>query len=206
MVSSSRLQARAETEKVQRTLTGTGVPVSAISNDKSKIVKPVIYGPSTGRRGGGYGRKLHLDGEKYCNSCARWRPPSEYHRNRRNWDGLHSFCKDCMSAAASRRFQADRERILQRSRDYQRKHPERRRAGRLKARFGITPDEYKSLYAKQNGRCAICEAPHAVLHVDHDHATKRIRGLLCFLCNTGIGSFRDSVEALRAAARYLSCE
>jgi len=40
-------------------------------------------------------------------------------------------------------------------------------------------------------------------NVDHDHKTKKVRGLLCFGCNTGIGCLRDNPSRLRSAADYL---
>ncbi len=58
----------------------------------------------------------------------------------------------------------------------------------------------------QNGCCAICGnafIDSTSAHVDHDHGTGKTRGLLCMLCNTGIGSLRDSIVVLKAAIRYL---
>jgi len=59
------------------------------------------------------------------------------------------------------------------------------------------------LLAEQGGLCAICrEAPAA--HVDHDHATGRVRGLLCFNCNGALGQFRDRPDLMLRAYAYLT--
>lgn len=66
------------------------------------------------------------------------------------------------------------------------------------------------MLAKQGGVCAICKNPEKScargyrLAVDHDHATKQVRGLLCVNCNQGLGHFRDSIPRLQAAIGYLS--
>ena len=54
----------------------------------------------------------------------------------------------------------------------------------------------------QGGVCAICREAPAV-HVDHDHATGEVRGMLCFPCNAAIGHLRDDPRVVRAAAAYL---
>lgn len=75
------------------------------------------------------------------------------------------------------------------------------------ARYAMTPAEVEALLAKQGGRCAICGAddpgPRGFV-VDHDHATGRVRGMLCVKCNTGIGLLRDDPALLRRALEYLS--
>ena len=73
--------------------------------------------------------------------------------------------------------------------------------------YGITLEDYNKLLAVQGGKCAICRKPpkgRVRLHVDHDHKTSLIRGLLCFTCNHGLGSFYDDVTLLSAATRYLN--
>jgi hypothetical protein len=58
------------------------------------------------------------------------------------------------------------------------------------------------MFAEQGGLCAICEEAPAE-HVDHDHKTNRVRGLLCFNCNGALGQFRDRVELMSRAIAYL---
>ncbi len=79
------------------------------------------------------------------------------------------------------------------------------RAYDLKRNYGITIEEYKDMYIKQNGLCAICEEPEQTisLSVDHDHITGKIRGLLCTNCNNGLGRFKDDSARLRSALSYL---
>jgi hypothetical protein len=72
--------------------------------------------------------------------------------------------------------------------------------------YGITPEEYDALFASQGYRCAICggDTPNAKgWHLDHDHSSKAIRGVLCGPCNNGLGNFRDDPAILRAAAEYV---
>jgi hypothetical protein len=72
---------------------------------------------------------------------------------------------------------------------------------------GFTWEHYDELWDKQQGRCAICSGELVWdaknTHVDHCHDTNVIRGLLCSMCNQGLGSFKDSKELLAQAAAYL---
>lgn len=75
---------------------------------------------------------------------------------------------------------------------------------------GCTQEYYDILYARQKGKCAICDT-HAselkrALSADHCHTTKEVRGLLCNKCNIGIGYFNDDVVLLTAAISYLTKE
>ena len=79
--------------------------------------------------------------------------------------------------------------------------------GILRRNYGITLEDYNSMYAKQNGLCAICLKPDEVegrrLAVDHDHETGQVRALLCGNCNRGLGNFKDDANMLIKATRYL---
>lgn len=90
-------------------------------------------------------------------------------------------------------------------------HPEKARRSQknsqLQKRYGIDVDYYEQLLAEQNSKCAICEKDESAFqrsfHVDHDHTTGRIRGLLCVNCNTAIGKLQENVLIVERAANYL---
>lgn len=126
---------------------------------------------------------------KSCSRCKQKKADSEFYR--RTKTSRFSWCKDCQK---------------QLSRNQQRAHYEG--AGRTKhlaAKYGITEDRYNALLATQGGLCSICTQAEVGrrLSVDHDHATGRVRGLLCRSCNLMVGSAKDLPGVLRAAAAYL---
>ena len=87
---------------------------------------------------------------------------------------------------------------------------EQRRRRNLMTCYGITVEQYEVMERTQRGRCAICEVDKAggraksgKLYVDHDHKTKKVRGLLCNTCNSAIGLLRDDPNIIMKAAQYL---
>ena len=79
----------------------------------------------------------------------------------------------------------------------------------LRNKFGLTPDEYSGFLAAQGGVCALCSSlptPGISLHVDHDHGTGEIRGLLCVRCNNAIGLLREDPDLMRRASRYVTAD
>lgn len=96
--------------------------------------------------------------------------------------------------------------------NYAKRHPgrvkEQQRFGFLVRLYGISRADFQRLLDSQGGRCAICRAMptsryRGCLRVDHDHKTKKVRGLLCDSCNLGLGKFGDSAARPAAAAEYL---
>lgn len=83
------------------------------------------------------------------------------------------------------------------------------RAMNLK-KYNLTPDGYDAILSAQNGVCAACGQPECGhnqfgllrLAVDHDHATGRVRGLLCMRCNRALGLLGDSVERIASLLTY----
>lgn len=78
---------------------------------------------------------------------------------------------------------------------------------KLKLSFGITLDDYNNLLKKQDYKCAICKTTEPLgkgnFHIDHCHKSEKIRGLLCHHCNVGLGHFKDNIDLLNIAIKYL---
>ena len=129
---------------------------------------------------------------KQCNVCKEILPLDSFGKDKPRRDGLTPDCKPCKRA---------------RQRSYYKNNKERYRDYGYNRAYNITREQYDKLLEEQDGRCAICgtDTPggYGRLHVDHNHTTGEVRGLLCHGCNTGIGSLKDSPDTLRRAANYL---
>ena len=92
----------------------------------------------------------------------------------------------------------------------QRRNPTQQRDQHLKRFYGISLVEYESMIEQQGGNCAICgevleydKKIRSKINVDHDHATGKVRGILCHYCNTALGKANDDPALLRKMAEYL---
>jgi hypothetical protein len=73
-------------------------------------------------------------------------------------------------------------------------------------RYGITKNDAMALIEKACSKCQICGSPFSDIskpHIDHDHKTGRLRGVLCRNCNSGLGLFGDNPKLLKIAIGYL---
>lgn len=69
--------------------------------------------------------------------------------------------------------------------------------------YGLSKEQFATMRADQKEQCKICNTVMKLPYVDHDHQTGKIRGLLCFRCNTALGNFSDSILVLESAISYL---
>ena len=82
--------------------------------------------------------------------------------------------------------------------------PAVRRHNYLVRHYDMSLKDYEAMFDAQNGKCAVCgKRSLKTLAVDHDHETGKVRALLCFKCNTGLGQFGDDSSQLLEAAAYL---
>ena len=97
-----------------------------------------------------------------------------------------------------------------RQRKYRARHPELAQKNRLtkknenlRAKYGISLENYENLVIKQKGQCAICGKIKKLV-IDHQHnGTPNVRGLLCINCNVGLGMFCDDSAFLQSATDYI---
>jgi hypothetical protein len=138
---------------------------------------------------------------KLCTKCHGIKLLTEFSKSRNSRLGVRGICKECIKEI-NRSYReckkADPEFI-----DCAR---EKRRNHHIMAKYGISKEEYERMFEEQDGLCAICRrAPgeKGILHIDHCHKSKRLRGLLCGHCNRALGIFGDNIESLKNAIAYL---
>ena len=123
---------------------------------------------------------------------------------------------DEIKARHRARYAADPTPYRSYNKEYRARDPEgyreKIRTNALAREYGITMAEYQTMHAAQSGLCLICQRPEMKVHrsgtpfrlvVDHDHATGRVRGLLCAKCNHLLGMAHDDPAVLTAAIAYL---
>lgn len=130
------------------------------------------------------------DGQKFCPRCSEVKLRAEFGRNRSSNDGLTSYCKPCHTIVV---------------RENKIKNHGSDRNYKLKLRYGITEDDFERMLARQGGLCAVYRGVPGAF-VDHCYRTGRVRGVLCFNCNNGLGHFGDNTVLLELAALYLDGE
>lgn len=155
----------------------------------------------------------------FCKKCGQEEIRSS--ASRRIW------CVSCRAEYDRERYKNQRDKLLRQSNEYRKRNRERENAKarvryaalgprglldlRLRSVHCMSLKDYESMVKQQGGVCAICKLPpkrtnsHTNrLHIDHDHKTGSVRGLLCDLCNVALGRFKDNKSNLRRAIIYLS--
>lgn len=192
---------------------------------RCKIVKPVDqFSPNRSVKSGlaswcrschrEYGRALRYDAdpavrEKCCTRCRSVKSIDQFNRNRQNRDGFQSACKSCQQERHREWYVRNSESVIARTRQWAADNPEKAKAaaarGQRRRLYSLSPSEYDQLMQDQLGKCGACGDCFGTTspHVDHDHETGEVRGLLCGNCNRALGLLLDSPERVGGLARYL---
>jgi hypothetical protein len=116
------------------------------------------------------------------------------------WQQRKYHCRSCRSAISRKVYWNNPAKHLA-----DRKKDNKQYFSTIKYKYGLTAEVWKKMVEEQDGSCLICklkpENP-STLHIDHDHITGKIRGLLCNNCNLGIGYFADNADRLLMASMY----
>lgn len=90
--------------------------------------------------------------------------------------------------------------------DYYKNHRKEAREYRLKKLYGLTPEQFGLLLKRQKESCAICKTKiwgRQGPHIDHDHISGKVRGILCGFCNTALGLIKENEQTARRMASYI---
>jgi hypothetical protein len=130
-----------------------------------------------------------------CIRCSAEKPLSEFYVDRAKHNGLRSACKEC-----------DKEKGALRRKNHPEKVKREVQNSKYIKKYGLTSDDVERMRQEQQNCCSICK--HQLKDgiftcVDHDHATGKVRALLCRGCNLVLGNAQDSEEVLLSAVEYL---
>lgn len=126
-----------------------------------------------------------------CAKCQKPRTDDRLKRDKLRKHGHPDWCSGCYAKHA---FKIRNGRVSKTT----------RRKWNLSIRYGLTPDQVDAMIQEQDGNCAICVDPLPErFHIDHNHKTGKVRGLLCSSCNLRLTIVEDADRLARAIA-YLA--
>jgi hypothetical protein len=147
-----------------------------------------------------------LKTSQICTRCKYEKEPEEFSHKA-------SWCKTCKAAYAAAYRQKNpekaRESIMTARSKKVEFYKEANRKAHLKRKYDLTIEQYDDMARAQDFVCAICREPFKLDSldrgpcVDHCHETGRVRGILCWDCNRGLGGFKDNLQSLQEAINYL---
>lgn len=120
---------------------------------------------------------------KPCSKCKAIKPLTAFHK--RGERRFVSWCKTCAATGSRRRNQ---------------------KGALLQRRYGLSLADYELRLRQQDYKCATCKRVLTRPHVDHNHATGKVRGLLCYPCNISIGLLKEAIPVLHNIINYLQLE
>ena len=164
----------------EKKVTDFGLAKHHSTGRKSQCKKCEYAVQAKRRQGMNYPPKM--EGTKICCVCKEEKSILEFHTLKTNKDGRMGACKKCDSMC--------------------------KRISVLKNTYGMSVEEFESLYKDSKGKCKICGDPLDKwlnkLCIDHDHSTGKVRGILCRHCNLLIGNAKDNIDILKSAIEYLT--
>lgn len=143
---------------------------------------------------------------KMCKGCKQTKHQDNFYQETsyvrgRKYHRFRKHCKKCQIKSSHDNYFKNHLAYKKKHNDWYHNH---RRKEVLKKVYGLTTEQFETMKINQKGLCLICAEPPKSFHVDHDHKTGKVRGLLCRICNAGLGYFHDHVGRLASAITYLN--
>ena len=136
---------------------------------------------------------------KICRNRGEEKSLSCFSKDKHTKDGHCFYCKNCVSLNHKMRPRPH----FRTQTPFYKQNKNRH----LKSKYGITLEQYNLMFNKQRGVCAVCGVPAEALKrslaVDHNHRTGKIRGLLCFACNSLIGRIEKNPLLIPTMMKYI---
>lgn len=132
---------------------------------------------------------------KICISCGMKRQAGDFVASKQAKEGVQGYCRICQKKY---------------NKEYRDKYynPHKEKLRKIKYEYGLEADDYYKMINNQNNKCIICNRKGGKgkysLHIDHDHKTRKVRGLLCWKCNSALGAFNDNITSLKNAIKYIN--
>jgi hypothetical protein len=170
---------------------------------------------------------------KECAKCHQQLQTTFFNKSAKKKDGLQLWCRSCQKtqyqayrlsakekakARWKRYYDKNKERMIARTRayekslgqdEYRKRWAERNKNARFK-RYGITESEYYQVLRAQSQKCGMCyklldKTKPRSIHIDHSHATGKVRGILCDGCNLFLGRYENEAyqQRVEQAQTYL---
>jgi hypothetical protein len=164
---------------------------------------------------------MYHNAMKQCKKCGATKEIDQFNAHPTNLDGRSGHCRECQrkyskghhnankqqyAARYKRWANANRERVKKLNKEWVANNGPKLFEYHIKKTYGISIAEYNAMLQDQGHKCKICPTLHSDtkrLHIDHDHKTGSIRGLLCHWCNHMLGAAKDNPITLANAIAYL---
>jgi len=153
---------------------------------------------------------------KECRLCKKGKPETTaYFRWRHD---NNKFRNECIECDVQKKKEYRKNNLQKCKKQSEESYQKRKKNGKhknnlLQNKFNITLEEYNKMFEEQKGCCKLCKKHQTqckrALAVDHCHEHEKetgevlVRGLLCDNCNLGLGNFKDNLETLELAIKYL---
>jgi hypothetical protein len=146
-----------------------------------------------------------MEYKKVCNSCRIEKPLDNFHFTNVAKNLRKNKCKICQAEYIKKYKDKNEDKLRDIWRKASRKYMKGdKRRNKTLSKYGLTKETYNDMFDNQKGLCKICKQ-NLTLVVDHCHSSNVVRGLLCNMCNVGLGCFNDDIERLQEAIKYLNC-